>query len=154
MREPVSPLFLSLSATCVVLFANALLRRRVRNFLTNLQTVFSSIVLDVIHSSGFAVSQCKRNHHPWSASRMSLGTRPVSHSNPGRTWTPTSPSMHGPLGCPSTRRCGHQIKHGVLAVGLALAFFQYYILGVYVEIASLPSITFLNPPSAQPSQRS
>jgi hypothetical protein len=42
------------------------------------------------------------------------------------------------------------IKHGVLAVGLALAFFQYYVLGVYVEIVSLPSITFLSPPSAQP----
>jgi hypothetical protein len=42
------------------------------------------------------------------------------------------------------------IKHGVLAVGLALAFFQYYMLGVYVEIVSLPSITFLSPPSAPP----
>ena len=45
------------------------------------------------------------------------------------------------------------LKRGVLSLGFVLALLQYYMLDVYIQIASLPSITLLAPVSA-PHQRS
>jgi hypothetical protein len=46
-------------------------------------------------------------------------------------------------GGPTARRGWLIARHGVLAVGLAIATLQYYFMDVYVQIASLPSITLL-----------
>ena len=45
-------------------------------------------------------------------------------------------------------------RRTVLATGLLLSFLQYYLIDVYVQIISMPSITFLAAPSNPPLQRS
>lgn len=36
------------------------------------------------------------------------------------------------------------LRHGALALALAIAFLQYYLMDVYVQIMALPSVTFLS----------
>lgn len=45
-------------------------------------------------------------------------------------------------------------RRATLAAGLVLAFLQYYLIDIYVQIMSLPSITLGNPTDAKPAQQS
>ena len=53
-----------------------------------------------------------------------------------------------------TRRTWIALRQAVLGLALVLAFLQYYLLDVYVQIISLPSITFLGPSGHEAAHQS
>ena len=45
----------------------------------------------------------------------------------------------------STKTLWTLARHAMLGVGLVIALLQYYLIDIYVQIATMPGVHFLNP---------
>jgi hypothetical protein len=64
-------------------------------------------------------------------------------------------NSESPAGAPRrARRAWTIIRHATLGVGLLIAALQYYLIDIYVQIASLQRVQFLTPDAAPALQRS